>query len=132
MSGLFADRVFAMLLAAAEAGAACPTNQEIADTLGIMANSRAGAVIAQLERRRLIAVERRSHMRRVTIMRVGARTAWSRPAMAITNAIDTEGYRGPVPEHLRVMRDSCGWCGVRADIGCRHRRRAGFPMEKIA
>lgn len=42
-------------------------------------------------------------------------------------AIYTLGYRGDAPEHQRVDRDPCGWCGVRRDHGCHH-----FPKQVAA
>lgn len=40
---------------------------------------------------------------------------------------DRRGYasgekRAPLPESRFTDRSPCFWCGVRADIGCRHRR----------
>jgi hypothetical protein len=48
-----------------------------------------------------------------------------------TRLVDENGeHRGPVPEQLRVNRDPCGWCGVRADIGCSHPRAAPTWMGR--
>jgi SOS-response transcriptional repressor LexA len=119
--------VLDLLDRAAEAGEHAPSNSEIADRCGIMHHSDASAFVKSLERKGLIKVERAGSSRKITMAHSGKVivTAQARPPQIITA---DNGYRGPYPEHLRVERDACPRCAVRADIGCAH-SAARLAME---
>lgn len=117
--------VLEMVIAAAEAGAVCPSNTEFADHIN---DSYAGEYLALLERRGLVRVDRGRGVRVVTINATGKSTAWApfhpNQGKRAPGAKDMRGagYRGDPPAHLLVSRDPCPRCGVRSNVGCRHSR----------
>lgn len=68
------ERCFAHLRSAADAGLPCPSNQELCNRLGLPNVDGVLKLIAQLERRGRIRVERFSRSRVVTIMGTGRQT----------------------------------------------------------
>lgn len=61
-----------------------------------------------------------------------ARIEIERPSRRERYAQELVGSAGncvapPYPEHQYVSRDPCGWCGVKANIGCRH-----YPLDAHA
>lgn len=122
----------------AREGRPCPTNAELAVVLGVEGTTGACNALKRLEQSGLIKVERFAVHRIVTIVATGERTAgkpgkphWrDRDAATVTQkkaqtnaakAIATPAL-APKPEPVRVDREPCTWCGVRADVGCKHNR----------
>ena len=131
MTTTLQQRVLDLLTAVAEARAPCPTNAEVAAEMGLGDDRSGSEMICALERRGRILVERRSNGRRIAIVASGRWTAWrfGHADQRGYREVD-DGYRGPVPEHLRVDRDACPRCGVRRDHGCGHRSsRLGMEMS---
>lgn len=121
--------VLASIEHAAEAGTACPSNTAFADELSIGA-SKGSDIIARLERKGLIKVQRGNSMRVVTIVATGKRTAGeiTKPhwrlrdkAAPCEESPRRERREQPVPipalrdDPPRVHRDPCFFCGARAD-----------------
>ncbi len=75
-------RVYHMLVAAAVAGALCPSNKAISEALGYASQSAAAHIVGHLEELGLIAVTRFVRARMVTITETGATTAHPFPAAA--------------------------------------------------
>lgn len=126
------DRLLALLEARAAAGEPCPNNDEVCEFTGLANEQNVAAYFHALEADGLIVVERNAYIRRVTICATGAMTGWSilklgRPRNQASSLRrgkeDGDSFRGAVPEHQRVDREPCAYCGVRADVGCRHVRR---------
>lgn len=134
-------RVLTALEAAAEAGAPCPMNKDLADVAGLDRTATACAVVGQLEQLGLIRVQRFSVSRIVTITATGKSTQavegnphWrqdpNRVARAMVRSAQTKSITAALttprsePVMLDVPRDPCFRCGVRGDIGCVHQ---GFP-----
>lgn len=69
------QRCLAILKRAAEAGARCPSNGDIADMLGIASTGAASEIVSLLEAAGHITVERSRTSRIVTIVATGHRTA---------------------------------------------------------
>lgn len=66
---------FEAICAAAEAGRPCPSNNEILEMTGYNAVAMAPLMVAKLEERGLIRVDRRQRCRIVEIVATGKRTA---------------------------------------------------------
>lgn len=131
--------VYAAIVAAAEAGAPCPTNDELDGALGNSGSHDASAVLCQIEKQGLVAVTRFGCGREVTITATGKSTApftgvrnlhWRKVAKADRPAPSKQPYRRPDRSILppveilppAVFRDPCPRCGTRADLGCGHRQ----------
>jgi hypothetical protein len=114
---------YAMMTSAADKGDVAPSNNDIANELGSGHASYVSELVVRLEARGFIRVERGTSWRRITIVATG-QTICSRLDRPPQQNVVDQGYRGPVPEHLRVNREPCGFCGVRADVGCHHQRMA--------
>ena len=72
----YAERVtFEAICAAAEAGGVCPSNNQILELTGYNAAAMAPAMVAKLEERGLIRVDRRQRCRIVEVIATGKRTA---------------------------------------------------------
>lgn len=100
-------------------GKPCPTNGEFADQIGVIAASTIADAFARLRRAGLVLVNRRGNGRVVTILETGETTV--EPPPVIRGRIEKEPIISHDVSHLpRVSRDPCGFCGVRADVGCRH------------
>lgn len=130
--------VLRLIEAAAEAGAVCPTNNAIANSVGIEPSSVCKAIRA-LEDGGWIRVKSFTHGREVTVIASGRATRWdggrvprgraaplAAPADVVTDL--TPPSRASL---LRVDRDPCFLCGTRADLGCAH-RPAAVPEEVSA
>lgn len=98
--------------------ATCPTNGEIADELNLASDSSVSEAIRRLRNAGLIQSRRIKVGRVVTLLETGESTCGKTKAPRLVEkaAIDSIDVTG-LP---RVNRDPCGFCGVRADIGCRH------------
>jgi hypothetical protein len=118
--------VFDVLEAAAEAGAPCPENWQIADDAGLpISAATASACVHYLDAKGWITVTREGGRgwRMVTIEQTGARTEMGGPAAvrrtAATNR-EAESLRREAPEP--EARDACWRCGTRpqfaAEFGC--------------
>lgn len=131
------EAAFAAIKRAAESGAACPTNIELAAIAG-KSDSAVPTILDRLANRGLISVERGRRNRVVTILETGARTAgtvgrphWSTRGVKIAKAGTARAVAGlPAAESDRpddanlppaVHRDPCPRCGTRRDAGCGHR-----------
>ena len=125
--------VLRLIEAAADAGAVCPTNNAIADSVGVEPSSVFKAVRA-LEDGGWIRVKSFTHGREVTVIASGRATRWDggrvprgRAAPLAAPAEVEEAADRPPPSRaslLRVDRDPCFLCGTRADLGCAHRPAA--------
>lgn len=98
--------------------ATCPTNGEIADMLNLGSDSTVSERMRKLRKDGLITVRRINVGRVVTLVETGESTCAKSKAPRLVEkaAIDSID----VSHMPRVNRDPCGFCGVRADIGCRH------------
>lgn len=84
-------KVLDALTAAADAGAKCPTQDELAELIGVEAVSTTVGIVNRLERKGLIKVERYQRERRVMIVATGNMTApaanpvthWRRRALKV-------------------------------------------------
>lgn len=115
------DRVFAMLMAAARAGAVCPANRVIAERMGWSGVTTASRAIEHLERAGRIRVERTLAWRIVTIPDSGNRTAWN--------------GRGRNPDPAVTARDDQRRMLARSQGGAAEqtrRRAAGMPVTALA
>ena len=134
-----ARALFALISLAAEAGEACPSNRKLAGVLGFSSVGHVPAVLNRIQAAGLIRIERGATARIVTILANGKRTAgelgnlhWRyRPENKVRRHVkygegrprrgaERDAARGALPS--RIDRDPCFYCGVRADVGCRHRR----------
>lgn len=121
-----------LLTRCAEAGQPAPSNVVLAERLGLARPNSACLAIQRLEARGLIKVERFGMSRIVTIVETGKSTAGERKLPHWTRRDGTAPVQAqhqakaadaPVqPQPVRVNRDPCPFCEVRADIGCRHSR----------
>lgn len=115
---------------AAEAGHQCPSNAQIFDLVGCGIN-QGSQIIAALERKGVITVERRQNRRVVTIVSTGKRTAGDISAAHWRYAGHAKKIKGGREMHSpvrrtdsqidalpRVDRDPCFFCGARKDA-CR-------------
>ena len=135
-----ARALFAMITLAAEADEPCPSNRALAGALGFSSVGHVPAVLNRIQAAGLIRIERGQSARIVTILASGKRTAgepgrihWRhRPENKERRyvkygggrprrRVDRETAIGTLPP--KIPRDPCFYCGVRADIGCAHRRR---------
>lgn len=124
----------------AATGAACPTNDEICARFGFSSKASSVRLLGRLEERGLITRERVGNNRRVMIKDTGAVTAMGGQGFGAGGCIGTgrnshrrfasdaaiaEAFPAvhPVPE-MATDRTPCPRCGIRADIGCRHRPKA--------
>lgn len=109
-------RLFAALLAAAEAGLPCPSNREFCRLLGIGREANVTTALGVLRRRGLIAVEwsaLQAGARRVVIADRGIRTGWSRrgpvladeePRLAADDGVAMGAALGPHRRFADVTR----------------------------
>ena len=109
-------RLYAALLAAAEAGLPCPSNREFCRLLGIGREANVTTALGVLRRRGLIAVEwsaLQAGARRVVIADRGIRTGWSRrgpvladeePRLAADDGIAMGAALGPHRRFADVTR----------------------------
>lgn len=128
--------LLAYMTAAADAGAPCPNNAEAMAHIDAPNLADVNPLLDRLENDGLIRTERTGNRRRVQIVATGAWTDWTRYTggrhRVLVGHADPddftpkyrEGFRGDLPAERYVVRDACGYCGVRGDIGCRHSRRA--------
>lgn len=133
------QKALALLRAAAENGERCPTNKAISAAVGAASVSRAPDLLSSLERQGIIKVDRGHMSRVVTIVETGDKTAgrvkqphWSENAERAAAASETmtAAKEKDVALLRRVDRDPCPMCGVRGDIGCKH-RRVGAPLPYL-
>lgn len=132
--------VLAAITRAANAGTRCPYNGELADMIGGMSPTAGLNIVAALEKQGLIKVERFGAGREVTVIATGKKTFYDgvrnphwRIAMdnrAVPIHVVQRPRAGKAADELpdennlppRIDREPCPRCGVRADIGCDHRR----------
>jgi len=133
--------VLARLEKAAANNLPCPSNNELAELLDAASVSTPVNVLARLQQKGTIQIERFATSRIVTICATGKSTYGDRSKAAhwrVTGAKNPGAYTGRgrtpsrVPAVIRkagrtdestltfVSRDPCPRCGVRRDIGCRH------------
>jgi hypothetical protein len=132
-----AHRLFAVLEACALEGRPCPANGELGELLGYD-QSYPSTLVKHLELQGLIRVARGSRGRIVTILtdgpakgcstdgdhaRIRAYHQVQRTIVRRTRfeAEATATGNPAVPLGQLVARDPCPCCGVRGDVGCRHR-----------
>ena len=129
---------------AANAGHPCPSNGVLAGAIGASSSSNPVNVMARLQKRGLITVERFATSRIVTITATGKSTFGDRskaPHWRVAGAKNPGAYTGkgrrpdqlPLRERVAITpeampepvdRTPCPRCGVRADFGCQHSRAA--------
>jgi hypothetical protein len=128
------ERMLALLERCALAGEPCPTNPELGAALGYD-QSYPAALVRLLELEGAIAVKRGGRGRVVTILADGPAKGLSTSddghrrffggtgnfVRHIGAANDQVGGSPAVPVDQLVARDPCPRCGVRGDVGCRHR-----------
>ncbi len=130
-----AEKLLAVLSDCAAQGRAAPTNAELMDILGLERENSASRTLKRLEERGVVTVQRFTNSRVITITSTGKSTAgaagtahWTDENAAAGADDQPQGDAAPVarakPEPLRLDRDPCTFCGVRADVGCRHSRAA--------
>ena len=141
-----AGKLLGVLEIAARQRMPCPTNEDLRERFSVKSTATIIGAFARLEREGRIAVVRTNNAREVLLTELGLSTApvtakevarrgmRFRPRSNLTEALRPvkSGVRsGPgrigipaerVAELPRVERDPCIKCGVRADIGCKHRR----------
>lgn len=123
--------VLAAVTQCADSGWACPSDSQLAAMLGGISRPGARYVLLRLEARGLVSLSHVGRLRIVTIVETGKKTALPSGA---------DGYRAVAAEHqaqrqsasraavftqpqpVRVDREPCPLCAVRADVGCRHSR----------
>jgi len=126
--------ILAAVERAANAGDECPTNIELADLAGLNSVGASSGALSRLQQRGLVVIERGPMHRVVTIVATGKKTAgvvtvphWSergvKPVAPKPVPVSSPVLR-PAPPPIAVDRTPCGFCGVRADYGCRHQRVA--------
>lgn len=130
-------QALAILRSCAAAGEICPTNGALCELLGMESVGATSGVLSRLERRGLIAVERGQQSRVVTIIETGRKTAGTVKTAHWRLSRDPKTRRpgarqsspasaDPADESRpRVDRDPCTFCGVRGDVGCKHRKDLG-------
>lgn len=126
------EAILSLINAAADKGAPCPTNEAIAEAIGAPDAYVISSALARFRDIGLIALVSRGGYRYITVAATGKSTDWTtRPRRYVKRAERTadrgtrpEGvFRGDLPVDRYIDRNPCGFCGVRADIGCRHNRR---------
>lgn len=132
-----ARQVMRMIETAVANGKPCPSNIDISHKLGMQSPSGAVKVLASLEKRGLIEIERFGASRRVTIAATGRSTAVigsQRPhfragkkgALQLRSVPRVEATLEE-KQLIRVDRDPCFYCNTRKDLGCKH-----HPLEVVA
>lgn len=131
--------LLALLTECADKGAPFPRNDDICERLLIIGAGNPYEYIRHLEQNGLIRVERKGYIRRATIVSTGRRTDWSPPLAkkrqrsGFVHHVNAEAFSDDALARLRVERDPCPRCGVRADVGCSHRgqtlQEAGRPRS---
>lgn len=135
--------VMTALAGAVSSNLPCPSNNELAGLLDAASVSTPVNVLARLQKKGLIEIERFATSRIVTICATGKSTAGDRSKAAhwrVTGAKNPGAYTGKargdssVRTVVRrpsirddalppsVSRDPCPRCGIRSDIGCQHVR----------
>lgn len=129
---------------AAENALPCPTNPELAKLAGYGSISGPVGALGILVKRGVLTVERFATARRVTFAdgvatavvkgtphwrdigpsAAGAKRRYERMSTRQERHVETHQSKYAFAETLRVSRDPCPFCAVRADIGCKHRRAA--------
>jgi hypothetical protein len=119
--------IFAELVRCADKGLPCPTNPTLAEVLDVESLTTITTAMRRLVDRGLISNKRVPAGRVVTILSTGRSTA---PGQSPDKRdyMDGTGAADHKPEPVRVNRDPCPLCAVRADIGCRHSRAAAKPF----
>lgn len=128
--------VLAAITRAAENGQPCPTNDVLAGLISADSAATSVKVMRRLEKRGLIVVERFGMSRIVTVVESGKRTTgepkrvhWRHRDPAAPVKHKPKPAAAPAapavakPEPVRVDREPCFYCNIRADIGCKHSRR---------
>jgi hypothetical protein len=127
-------RMLKLLQDCALAGQPCPTNRELGAALGYD-QSYPATLVKLLELEGAIAVKRGGRGRVVTILADGPAKGLSTTddgrrrifggtgnrVRHLGAANDEAGAAQAVPLDQLVARDGCWRCGVRGDVGCRHR-----------
>ncbi|WP_225205060.1 hypothetical protein [Novosphingobium huizhouense] len=133
------DRVFALLVHAAEAHAPCPKNDEICGAIGASSTATAARMLDRLQAEGRIEVQRGNCNRVVTICATGKRTAGTVEELHWRLRDPVKAARAQEPSRATITRDGaappmgepsvpaagqavvpCFFCGIRSDIGCRH------------
>lgn len=113
-------QVLQFLIDVARAGKPCPTNAQMANDLGAGCTSTIADVLRDLRAEGSIVVKRSGVGRIIAIPRLNLETA-PRPPKAFVHPVH---HHRDFEKLRHVSRDPCFRCGVRADIGCHHRRVA--------
>jgi hypothetical protein len=110
------DLILKALSDAASAGERCPTNAEMAVTVGTRNQNQITCALQRLEAAGAIIITRRSSFRDITIARTGKATV-SRKRTPSSNVGKRITVKTLPP---RPARDACPLCNVRPEFGCRH------------
>ncbi|WP_394658445.1 hypothetical protein [uncultured Novosphingobium sp.] len=134
--------ILAELTAIAAAGERCPANTELAKKISARGSFTVSRIFEKLEKRGLIEVERRNAARRIRIVATGDQTApvtgklyhdRDMSQFAAKQAQARAALKRPLPPLPEITeapdspRDPCFRCGVRGDVGCKHRKIISGP-----
>ncbi|MDE1914719.1 MAG: hypothetical protein KGJ57_17530 [Sphingomonadales bacterium] len=139
--------LYQLLIERAREAALCPTSAEVAAHLHMSPQSNLGRYFSTLEERGLIRSDRYMRGRVVTIVETGERTAmlpnmgeplyaaqpvsrkhdadyWNSSERIAQRQSQREHEAARISSLIPVDRTPCRVCGVRGDIGCKHRGHA--------
>ena len=111
--------VYRALVAAAELGAPCPTNGELAHLAGWQSDQSAGDAIRRLERAHRIKITRVQNGREIMIADSRKVTTSATYAAVVRRNTARRAFVEEVLPPV-IRRDPCPRCAVRADHGCSH------------
>lgn len=117
-------RILAICVAAAAAGVRMPADREIAAGLSMSGGGGVNAAMRRLTKLGLIRVSQDRTVRQVTIVATGQETRGWQPGDRRPHTVAHLPPPAPEKPMMRVSRDPCFKCGIRADIGCEHRPAA--------
>lgn len=121
-----------MLSEAAASGSGCPSNSAIADRLEMSSVTEVQSLLKRMTTEGLIRVDHTGNRRRATILATGEVADWTiysrgRPMASAGKTAGSSrvepAFNGDLPAARYVDRSICPRCGVRSDVGCRHRGR---------
>lgn len=142
-----AAKALKLITACAEEGRVAPSNAELAELLEYDRVHSSTNILKALEKRGAITVMRFNASRIITVTSTGKSTGgapgtihWTRTDGSPRADVQPQREAAPVvrsePEPVRINRDPCTFCGIRADVGCgcsRTRRPVMFvPVSHFA
>lgn len=120
-----AKQVLAIFVQAAERNERAPSNLYITEQLGLTCEKAVTRFVTELSRAGLIEVRFSNQYRTIKIIATGKTTLPDpRSKKNIEKQVRREFVEIPVRRKTVIDREPCRKCGVRADIGCRHKPKA--------